>query len=207
MDYRPAPRRPLYLVGYWADTLARWHREGLPEAVTDVHAYLGVEPLRVANVIGTAGISPPFPETAISETEEFRTYTDGYGRTVRDFRDHTSMPEWIDFAVKSPADLQRVLDEHFDVTDMDARFGPAWESRLAQVAQQPDTLVLIDGGGYYWTLRSLAGVENASYLLYDAPELVDELCERYFTVVMEGLRRVSERVRIDLVGLDRKSVV
>ncbi len=200
MDYRPASRRPLHLVGIWPDTLARWHREGLPPDIRDVHAYLGLQPLRLINVTGTAGVFPPFPTRSLTENDECRTYTDGYGRTVREFKAHTSMPEWLDFAVKSPADLQRVLDAHFDVTDLEARFDAAWATRVAEAERDPDALVLIDGGGYYWTLRSLAGVEHASYLLYDAPELVDELCERYFTVVMEGLRRVSRQIRIDVVG-------
>ena len=88
------------------------------------------------------------------------------------------MPEWIDFAVKTPDDLAAVLKDHFDVACLDNRYDAAWEKRLQRAESSPDALVLIDGGGYYWTLRSLAGVEHASYLLYDAPELVDELCER-----------------------------
>jgi uroporphyrinogen decarboxylase len=200
MDYRAAPQRPFHLVGWWPDTLARWKREGLPADVRDVHAYLGLKPLRVVNVTGIAGVFPSFPEKTLEETETVRIFTDGYGRTVRDFKDHTSMPEWLDFAVKTPADLRRVLDGHFNVSDLNARYDAAWEKRMAAAATDPDALILLDGGGYYWTLRSLAGVENASYLLYDAPELVDELCERYFTVVMEGLRRIPERIKVDIIG-------
>lgn len=199
MGYQPVDRRPLHLVGPWPDTLARWHREGLPAAVSDVHAYLGLTPLRVRNVTGHAGVFPLFEQRVVEETATTLIRIDGYGRTVRDFKDHTSMPEWIDFPVKTPDDLRRVLDEHVDVTNLDARFPPDWEARL-QEAAAADDLVLIDGGGYYWTLRSLAGVEGASYLLYDAPELVEELFARYETVVLEGLRRVTPRLRIDVIG-------
>lgn len=200
MNYEAAAARPLHLVGCWPDTLARWHTEGLPAEVSDVHAHLGIKSLRIINVTGTAGLYPLFESRTLRENDEFRVFTDGYGRTVQDFKNHTSMPEWLDFAVKTPADLRRAIDEHFDVTNLDARFDAAWEKRLAAAAADPDALVLLDGGCYYWTLRSLAGVENASYLLYDAPELVDELCERYFTVVMDGFRRVLPRLRVDLVG-------
>jgi uroporphyrinogen decarboxylase len=200
MAGRPAPVRPLHLVPIWPDTLARWRREGLPADVKDVHAHLGVQGLRVRNVTPIAGLRPAFPERQLREDEESRWYTDGYGRTVRDFKHHTSMPEWVDFAVKTPADLQMVLDRHFDVSDLDARFDADWQRRVAAAAADPGSVVLIDGGCYYWTLRSLAGVEHASYLLCDAPELVDELFERYFTVVMEGLRRTAGRLRIDVLG-------
>ncbi|HOJ40822.1 MAG TPA: uroporphyrinogen decarboxylase family protein, partial [bacterium] len=59
---------------------------------------------------------------------------------------------------------------------------------------------VVDGGCYYWTLRSLSGVEVASYLLYDAPDLVEELFERYLTVVVAGIRETSRRVRVDCIG-------
>lgn len=200
MDGLPSTPRPLHLVGIWPDTLARWRREGLPPDVADVHAHLGLQPLRVINVTGAAGVFPPYPHRLLHETAEFRTWTDRYGRTVRDFKNHTSMPEWLDFPVKGPADLAAVLKDHFDVACLDDRYDADWEKRLEASSSAPRPLVLIDGGGYYWTLRSLAGVEHASYLLYDAPELVEELFERYFTVVMDGLRRVSKRVAIDVVG-------
>ncbi len=200
MRYEPVDRRPLHLVGYWPDTLARWHREGLSADITDVHAYLGIDSLQTVNVTGTAGLYPHYETKTLRENEEFRIHLDSYGRTVRDFKTHTSMPEWLDFPVKTPADLRQVLDEHFDVTNLDARFDAAWEARMAKAAHTPDILTVLDGGCYYWTLRSLAGVENASYLLYDAPELVEELFERYFTVVMEGLRRVAGRQPVDVLG-------
>jgi len=198
MRYQSVDKRPLYCVSAWGDTVARWQREGLPSGV-DVHAYLGVEPLQSINVTGTAGLFPLFDTRTISEDATYRISLDSYGRTVRDFVDHTSMPEWLDFPVTDAESLQRVLDEHFDVDNLDARYTTGWEEKLQRAAAS-ESVIVIDGGCYYWTLRSLAGVETASYLFYDAPELVDELFERYFTVVMDGLRRASRRVAIDVIG-------
>jgi uroporphyrinogen decarboxylase len=200
MRYQPVDRRPLHVVGWWPDTLARWRREGLPAEVEDVHAYLGVSPVRLINVCGVPGWHPPFESCVLREEKDFVVSIDTYGRTVRTFRDHTSMPEWIDFPVKSGDDLRRVLHEHFDVTNLDARFPAEWEVRIATARETPDALILLDGGCYYWALRSVAGVEQASYLLYDATDTVEELFERYFTVVMEGLRRVTPRIRVDVIG-------
>ena len=61
-------------------------------------------------------------------------------------------------------------------------------------------VILVDGGCYYFTLCGVAGVETASYLLHDCPELVDELFERYFIVTMESLRRVVKIVQVDIVA-------
>jgi hypothetical protein len=200
MRYEPVDRRPLHLVGAWPDTLARWRREGLPADVRDVHAYLGVESLRVLNLSGVSGVYPAVPARVVREDDAEIIHIDGYGRTVRDFKNHTSMPEWLDFPVKSADDLRRYLDEHFDVGRLDERFDAAWAARLRTARETPDAVTLIDGGCYYWTLRSIAGVEHASYLLLDALELVDELFERYWTVTMEGLKRVSAQLRIDVIG-------
>jgi uroporphyrinogen decarboxylase len=201
LRYEPVDRRPVYLAGPWPDTLARWHNEGLPADVTDVHEYLGVKKFgyRMTNITPIAGLYPPFTQKVIGEEGDFISKIDSYGRTVRDFKDHTSFPEWIDFPVKEAADLRRLMDEHFDVSDLDARFAPDWAEK-AKAAEACGDILMIDGGCYYWTLRSIAGVDGASYLLYDCPELVDELCERYFTVVMEGLRRAVKTVKVDAIG-------
>ena len=198
MRYEPVDRRPLHLVGIWGDTIARWRREGMPDG-EDVHARLGIGPVRVANIGPKAGLFPLFEQRTIREDAEERVFVDACGRTVRDLKGHTSMPEWIEFPVKKAADLRRVMAEHFDVDNLDARFPADWEDQI-RAAVARDDLILIDGGCYYWTLRSLAGVEGASYLLYDAPDVVDELFERYLTVVMEGLRRAVRAVQIDVIG-------
>ncbi len=201
LRYEAVDRPPLYLAGPWSDTLVRWRGEGLPEEVTDVHEFLGVKQFgyRMTNITPVAGIYPPFEQKTIGEDGEFILKLDGYGRTVRDFKDHTSFPEWINFPVKEPADLRRLMDEHFDVSDLDSRFASDWAAK-AKAAESRGDIITIDGGCYYWTLRSIAGVDGASYLLYDCPELVDELCERYFTVVMEGLRRAFKIVKVDAIG-------
>lgn len=196
--YRPVDRRPLYLYPPWRDTLERWYGEGLPRGA-DVNAYLGLAPVRIANISPNTGLFPGYPSRVIEETATVKVYTDWYGRTARDFKDRTTMPEWIDHAVKTPEDLRRMLDEHFLVDDLDARFPADWTDKV-RAAAAGGGVVLIDGGCYYGVLRQVAGVEHASYLLYDAPELCDELFERYHTVVMEGLRRAAKLVQIDMIG-------
>jgi uroporphyrinogen decarboxylase len=201
LHYQETDRRPLYLAGPWQETLERWRGEGLPADVENVHEYLGAAEYgyRMSNITPAAGPFPPFERKTVRETEEEIFYIDSYGRTVHDFKHKATIPEWVEFPVKSPGDLRRYLDEHFDVDHLDARFAADWADK-AKAAQARGDVIMIDGGCYYWTLRSIAGVDGASYLLFDAPELVDELCERYFTVVMEGLRRAVEIVTVDVIG-------
>lgn len=199
--YEDVDRRPLYFVGPWPDTVARWHREGLPADIngSNLHAYFGLEPLKLRYVGADMGPYPRFEEELISEDERFRIFKDAYGRTVRDLKHESTLPEWMDFPVKNAADLERVLEERYSLEHLDARFGEKWEQQVAEAARSDDVLV-VDGGCYYWTLRSLAGVEVASYLFYDAPALVEELFERYCVVVLEAMQRAMARVQVDVVG-------
>lgn len=201
MRYQPADRLPLHLVGPWPDTLARWHREGLPEEVNggNLHEYFGLQPLRLRNVSGQHGPWPPWERQILREDDREVVFVDESGRTVRDLKHETTLPEWLEFPVTDRESFRRVLDERYDLSDMDARFGPEWEARVAEAAASDD-LIVCDGGCYYWALRSLAGVAGASYLLYDAPDLVEELFERYHALVMESLRRATARARVEVIG-------
>jgi uroporphyrinogen decarboxylase len=199
MNYQPVDRPPLHLVGPWGETISRWRREGLPEGM-GVHQHLGVVGMQPTNVSGQTGLWPPFETRVIREDDTFIYRIDEYGRTVKDFKDHVSMPEWEDFPVKSGEDLERVLDEHMDVSDMTARYDAAWEKRVRASREATAGPVIIDGGGFYWHLRSLAGVEEVSYLFYDAADLVEEFMERVLAVVLEGIERASRLTTIDAVG-------
>lgn len=199
MNYEPVDRLPLHLVGAWPDTLARWRNEGLPDGVKDLDAYFGLKSLQVRNVGGNTGLQPKFEQCTISENESERVFIDGYGRKVLDFKNSTTMPEWLEFPVKTREDLRRVLDRHFSPKNLEDRFSPEWDERRRQAKDSGD-LILVDGGCYYWTLRSLAGVEQASYLFYDAPDEVDELFERICEVCLEAMRRTSAVVKVDVIG-------
>jgi uroporphyrinogen decarboxylase len=203
MRYQPTDMRPLNLVGFWPDTLARWRREGLPADTSsdeNLDRYFGIQQrLEVFNVNYAFGIWPSFETRVLERTEEFTISIDTTGRTVRNFNHHTSFPEWIDFPVKNGGDLRRYIDERVKDSDLDARFPAGWEGKL-RAAVAANKVIMINGGGYYWTLRSIAGVEVASYLLYDERELVEELFDRLQVQIMEGMRRTLAICTPDVVG-------
>ena len=201
MRFQPVDRLPIGAGGIWADTMARWVREGYP-AGTPPDDYFGTSGLKTAYAGPQSGPWPLSESRVIRETDTEVVRTDGYGRTVRDFKQSTTMPEWLDFPVKTGADLERVLAEQFDLARLDARWPADWEAKVKtwNSPARGDTILFLDGGCYYWTLRSLAGVEHASYLVHDAPELVEELFERINRVCLAGLERTLARLEIDYLG-------
>ena len=197
MHYQPVDYVPFRMVGPWAETRERWHREGLPRDA-DLREHLGVPPFPFQNISGNTQLHPWFDDRVIREEGEYVFRTDTWGRTVRDLKHHSVVPEWLAFPVNTPDDLRRVMDERLDLDDLDARYPPDWPTRVAEAAAG-DAVLMVNAGWYYWTLRSLAGVETASYLLYDAVELVDELFERLNVIALDGIRRAAKLTRIDAI--------
>jgi len=201
MAFEKVDHPPLLLDGPWGDTWARWYREGYPKGVS-LDEYFKVPPtIEFENASPNTGLYPGFPEKVVSENENEIITIDSYGRTLRDFKNSTSIPEWLEFPVKSPKDLEIIIKERFDPGLLRERWPKDWEVKKKRwLNPQRDFGLFLDGGCYYWTLRSLAGVEYASYLFYDAPDLVDELFERINSICLEGIKRVLPEITVDYLG-------
>ncbi len=200
MRYQEVDHPPFMPENPWKDTLRRWSREGLPPGM-DYEEYLGIDILKSEYAGLNTGPYPGFEERIISETQNEIIKTDNYGRVVKVFKDQTSMPEWLEFPVKNKNDLEKIIKEHFDLSRMEERWPEDWEEKL-KIWKNPerDYIIFLDGGCYYGILRNLAGVEHASYLFYDAPELVEELFERINIICLEGLKRILPYLEIDYLG-------
>ncbi len=203
LKYLPCDYLPLYPEPVWSTTLATWKKQGLPENVT-LEEYFGLEPLPFVYAGPNTNIFPPFEEKLLHQDEKQIIKIDRYGRTVRDYLDHTSMPEWIEFPVKSPSDLKTILKERFNPDSLQERWPKDWLSqkhKWVQDGENRDYLLFLDGGCYYGILRNISGVETASYLFYDAPELVEELFERISYFCLEGIKKTAENgIKVDYLG-------
>ena len=146
-------------------------------------------------------LQPPFEGKVIREDETYIWRVDRFGCTLREFKHQMTMPEWIDFPVKTATDLERILTERFDSSALHDRLPGDLEKKLALWQNGNfDKVLYLDGGCYYGTLRNMAGVENASLLLYDSPQLCEELFERINYYCMEGLKRVLPKLKVNYLG-------
>lgn len=93
----------------WGETIARWKQEsGLADL--DVSKYFGLEPF-FCGVPVHMGPLPGFESKVLEETEEFVISLDWRGMVVRNRRDGGSMPEFMSYPVKTPADWARYKEE------------------------------------------------------------------------------------------------
>ena len=81
----------------WGSTLARWHREGLPQDIP-WQEYFGLDHLAMLHFDG----SPRFPEAVLEETEDYVLRMTEWGATVKNFRHIPNMTEFVSYTLKGP---------------------------------------------------------------------------------------------------------
>jgi uroporphyrinogen decarboxylase len=200
MRYEGVDRPPWIPPSLWVDTRTRWEGEGLPAGMS-VCDYLQIPDLRFLYLGPETGVFPHFQETILSRDGRFITGIDKNGITYRREDRSSSMPEYVDFPIKTPRDLETFMEERFSPDRIDERYPGDWEQRIA-LGSDPDRreLTFVDGGCIYGWLRRLAGVETCSLLFCEEPALVDRFLERVHTIAMHGLERVLSRTTPDYIG-------
>lgn len=201
MRFQNVDHPPLSLDGPWLETWERWFQEGYPKGVP-MEDFFEVEPsFKRENAGLNTGLYPEITEKIIKETETEIIKTDNLGRTMRVYKNSSTMPEWLDFPVKNEKDLEKTIKERFDLSRIEERWPKDWKEKKKEwLNPEREFLLFLDGGCPYGTLRNLAGVEYSSYLFYDAPNLVDELFERINIICLEGLKKVLPEIKVDYLG-------
>ena len=103
-EHRPADRIPV-TDSPWDSTVERWRREGMPADVT-VADFFGLD--KTAGIWADNG--PRFPTKVIAETEDYIIQMTSWGATQKTFKHHGSVPEFIDYVVKTPDDWRKAKE-------------------------------------------------------------------------------------------------
>ena len=93
-EHKEADRVPI-TDSPWGPTLDRWRREGLPEGVS-WERYFGMD--RFEGI--WADNSPRFPGRKIEETDDWLITYSQWGATLKNWKKHGGVPEFLDFEVK-----------------------------------------------------------------------------------------------------------
>lgn len=204
LTLQPVDRPPLMPDGPWADTWARWHSEGLPEHVNSQAAlfeYLGApcEPLTMEYCGVESLFHPWYKAEVLEETEEYVIRRRAEGVVLKEFRNTTTMPVWLDFPIKGPEDVRDLLNR-LDPDDP-TRWPEDWEARVERWrGDRGNKLVLANGGQYFGQLRNMMGLERISIAYMDYPDLMMRLRDRMEYCLLTILGRVLEDVEVDYVG-------
>ncbi len=170
----------------WPATTRRWHGEGLPEGVTPAEFF----EWDTFRTIATDN-SPRFPAKTVEETDEYTIFTTNWGSTMKNFRTHSSVPEFLDFRIvdrESWAEAKERMtpsEDRVDWKHLEENW-PIWEAEGAW----------INGHGWfgYDVFASwVSGTERILMALVDDPEWVRDMIDTALDMNLAMLSMVWDR--------------
>ena len=169
------------------------------EVINDVSAFFGLTE-RIHAVPINSAMVPAFDQLVLSEDAENITYRRGDGKTVKARRDGSSMPMFMEYPVR-PESARRDFEAFAARFDADApeRYIAPIEDYIKFYENRSFPLQLGGGNycGFYSVLRECLGVEETAYLLYDDPELVDEMLTFFTDFYIRLFTGFAQHVQVD----------
>ncbi|MFW5857635.1 MAG: uroporphyrinogen decarboxylase family protein [Planctomycetota bacterium] len=189
MTYGDFDRMPVVHWTAWPETFERWHDEGLdPEA--NIHEVLGTRP-HWCGVGANVNLYPAFEEEVLEETDEYRIFRDGEGVIKQDWKQKSCIPHYIDFTLKTADDWP----EYKKRLQPDPGRIPENLDKQIENAEQSGLPIVIGTASMMGWIRNWMGVENMSYLMYDAPDCYAEMVDTISDLVCWGLDQVIPRMQ------------
>jgi len=209
-SFQKVDRIPCYFFGSWAETKARWAKEGFVELIpgsTDWNSDCGPElpgmdpdwENGVWSVHGLVHIGPigDIEACVLSEDEERRVLRSSIGEEYVVRKDGTSIPHTTKYPMEPTRESWERFKAYLD-TDVPSRYPSDWEQR-ADALNKSDQVLAFMGGSLYAWMRSWMGVENISYFMYDDPELMEEMIAHIADHFMRLMEPVLKKVQFDFV--------
>ena len=181
-EFEPLDRPFMWeTLGFWNETLDRWHGEGLPSEIDEIisaNLYFGVDP-QLPVIIGDSdqpGFFPLFDEEVVEQTDEYVIKRDPAGSLVKVLASGAStIPAWLESPVKDRESWEEVK----------ARLDPETPGRmenhlmLAGFSGGADWPLWVYATGLFGTLRMLLGFTPLVLAYRRQPELVHEMSRHW----------------------------
>jgi hypothetical protein len=208
--YQPVDRVTDMEFGFWPQTLRRWLREGMPITMTpaETNRMFGGKPSEFFGFDRWgwgAGpnmqMMPEFAEEVLERKAGSVIKRDAEGIVAEVFEadsDDSSIPHYIEFPVKGPADWAR-LRERYRLDDPARKTGEDVFAGLRQ-ARDNGTCIGLNVMGFYGRIRYWMGTENLSYALYDYPEMIHEMVELWSELAVQQVRAWPADIVVDSVN-------
>lgn len=196
IGFEPVDHPPLMLAEGWPATRNRWAEEGLPRHV-DLYEHFGLEPFNSRHVGIETVFHPPFEERILEESDDFVVKINRRGVTEKNFKDGSSMPEFVGYPVEGPEAISW-LKEKLN-PDTPGRVRTDWLHQ-AQTARSAGKLVFCNGGQYFAFLNEHAGTERLLYMYFDAPDFVHRVNELQCVLCESALNIVLPEFKLDYIG-------
>jgi hypothetical protein len=202
LKFQSVDRVPDFEFGMWAQTLDRWHKEGLPEIYKDswqaIPEYFKTEDRESFNIEIDVGLFPAFEYKILEEKGDHLIIQDSDGAICEMLKPElgASIPRFLRYYIEDRKDWERLRDERLNPLEP-GRIHPDID-RICKATWESDKPVKVWLGSLYGWLRNWMGVENLSYAIYDDPEWVEEMMEHLTMLTLTVLSKVAGKAKVDL---------
>jgi len=199
MNYQERDHCPWSEMGFWPETIERWHKEGMP-INANINEFFGFDHHR-KNVDVNFGFIPSFETQILEETERYRIVHRADGVVVKEFKGELSfhMPQWLRFPLETREDWDNVIKPRLDPYSP-LRYPDNWGEKVKEWRNRDYSLTLRMGSIFGW-LRNWMGLENISVALYDKPEWIQEMMDYMAGFCCACAKRALEDVELDYILL------
>lgn len=182
-EHREADRIPI-LDYAWEDTLARWLKEGLP--TSDYYTYFDMDKAATMCTI----TSPRFPTEILEDNEKYYVVRNEWGRVSRFYKDHTTTPQDLSFAVNTPEEWLRIKDR---MAFSDDRI--QWDFFRSNYPLWKKEGRWISGAlffGFDVTHTGMVGTDTLLMAMIEEPDWVTDMFETELNLSLRLLERLWE---------------
>jgi uroporphyrinogen decarboxylase len=199
MNYQNRDRCPWGEMGFWPETLERWHNEGWPDDVY-LNQYFGFDRLR-ESVNVNMGFIPGYKRQILEETERYIIVRRETGIIAKEFKGELSyhMPQWLDFPLKTRHDWETEIRPRLNPHSL-TRYPEYWEEKVHTWRQRDYPLTLRMGSIFGW-LRNWMGLETIALALYDDPDWIQEMMNTLADFCIACGERALQDVDLDYILL------
>ena len=199
MHFEPVDHVPDEEFGYWDNTLTLWHEQGLPREIDTLpkpDSYFGFAPRAWVPV--NQSLLPEFEREVLDASGDYLLIRDEHGASCEIHASgQDSIPHFVDFLLKGREEWEREFKPRLNPDD--PRRLPdesAWQDLKEEWAHRDCPLGIGIGSLYGW-MRDWMGFERAAMMVYDDPELVEEIMETITQIVVRTIEWAAPQVQID----------
>lgn len=199
-------RVPLYFFGTWHETKQRWKDEGCPN-IDVIHTDLGpqvegMDPDWEKGMWDCHGLVniyaiTPNKEEIIEETDSYYVVKSSIGNVTKHSKLGSSIEQVLENGLKPNRESWEEFKKFFDPHDS-ARYAENWEEKAEKLNKEDRVLTFMGGSLYGW-LRDFMGVVELSMLMYDDPELFEEIISYFTDYFIEVYTPIVKKVNFDFV--------
>ena len=188
--------RPLFteIFGPLIGLKEEWEEQGATPQELDFSAFTFRREGRGHLPVNT-GRDGGYPEEFIEETEEFKIWRDGLGRTMKLPKRTATLPLPMDYPVETMDDWLEIKPWY---EFSQARLADNWQVAALE-HRENDRVICVSIPGGFDEPRQLLGEEALCIAFYEQPELIHHILQTIGDTALKVLDRVSAEVQIDML--------